>query len=489
MSQSLFSSIKRLTRHTAVYGIGHIVSRFIGFLLLPIHTNVLAPAEYRSAALLFPFLAILNYFFSYGMDVAFLRFFIMEDERVKKERILSTAFWMIFGTGILFASLMAFYPYQFSNLIFRSNLYYRLIYLSSGILFFDALCLIPFLVLRAEERSISFVMLKSMNIVANLLLNILFVVILKKGVIGIFTSNLLASVFTFLLLMPVLFKWLKLTFSGSYLKKLLSFGLPYVPSGLSVIVMDQMGRFFIDRMIGKEAAGIFSANFKLGMIMALVVSGFRFAWHPYFLSTAKKEDNAPSIFARVLTYFLLITGFIYLGISIFTNEIVNFRLFGYGIIGREYTSGITIVPVVMLSYICYGIYVNLVVGIYIKNKTIFLPLVTGIGAVVSIMANLLLIPKLGIHGAAWASFSGYFVMMVSLYFINQILYPTPYEMKRIMKIFLIGALIFISETIIFDKSSVWIRLLILLSMFPLLMIVRFFNREESQRIIEWIRRR
>ena len=178
----MFHNIKRLTQHSLVYGIGHIVSRFIGFLLLPIHTNYLLTDEYGTAALLFSSLAILNIVFTYGMDVAFLRFFILEENKEGKKHIFSTVFWTILCTGICFSSVLVLIPEPFSILIFRSAQYTKLIQLAGGILLADALALIPFLVLRSEEKSIQFVIIKFINIILNLSLNILFVIRLNQGV-------------------------------------------------------------------------------------------------------------------------------------------------------------------------------------------------------------------------------------------------------------------------------------------------------------------
>ena len=483
----MLQTIKRLTKHSMVYGIGHIVSRFLGFLLLPIHTNVFLPEEYRTPALLFSSLAIFNVFFGYGMDVAFLRYFILEETEEGKKRIFSTAFLMILSTGVCFSVLMIFYPAPFSRIIFQSAEYLPLIRLAAGILLADALCLLPFLVLRGEERSTQFVLLKTLNIVVNVGLNIFLIVILRWGIQGIFIANLVASVFTLGTLTPVILRWLRPVFQKQTLMELFRFGLPYVPSGLAVIVMDQIGRFFLDRMVGEEPTGIFSAGYKLGMFMGLVVAAFRFAWHPFFLSTSKQED-APQIFARVLTYFMGVTGFFFLVISYFIEEIVHFRIAGKGLVGEEYFSGTVIVPIVMLAYIGYGIYANFVVGIYLKKKTIYLPFVTGLGALAVVLGNILLIPQFGILGSAWATFLAYFTMAASLYLVSRRLYYIPYEIGRIMKLLIVyGVLFFLGYNVLADALILY-RLILLVSVYPLLRVIGFFHEDEKSAIRRLVRR-
>jgi len=474
----VLQSIKRLTKHSAVYGIGHILSRSMGFLLLPIQTKYIPPDRYGIALMLISSLAILNVVFSYGMDVAFLRFFIMGKDKREQARIFSTAHWMIFSTGILFATLLFCFPEAFSRLILGNDHYGLLLRMSAGICFFDAIRLLPFLALRSEEKSMSYVALNSLNIIATLGLNLLFVVVMRKDVEGIFLANLIASAFTVVTTIPVFKRWLRFSFSREILTELLGFGLPYVPSGLAYVVMDQISRFFIARMINDAAAGIFSACYKLGMFMALVVAAFRFAWHPFFLSTLKQRD-APQVFARVLTYFLAVTGFFFLLVSVFLREIVHFRIGSFQLLDSRYVSGIGIVPIVLMCYILYGVYANFVVGIYLKKKTAWLVMFTGSGMLVTLAANWALIPRFGIIGSAWATFLGYVTMATGLYFANQRLYPIPYEFKRIIKLIFVFGLVFVAGVVLGKDWNPLIRLGLILAALPLLMTVHFFQPGEK----------
>ncbi|MBN1894298.1 oligosaccharide flippase family protein [bacterium] len=480
--------MKRLTRHTAVYGIGHILSRFIGFLLLPIHTNYLKPDVYGLASLLFSSLAILNVLFTYGMDVAFLRYFILADSREEKRRIFGTCFWMILTSSLFLSGILFAFPALFSEWIFRSSAYRSLIRISAGILAADALSLLPFLILRAEEKSGQFVFQKALNILANMVSNIILVAWLGKGLEGVFISNLIASCLTLCTLAPVVMRWLRLVFNFRILDSILHFGLPYIPSGLAVIIMDQIGRFFLDRIRGQAATGIFSANYKIGMFMAILVAAFRFAWHPFFLS-ASRQDDAPRLFARVFTYFLCLTFFFFLAVSLFVKEIIGFRIAGFRLFGEGYGMGAGIVPVILLSYIAYGAYLNFMVGIHLKKKTAVLPWITWIGAGTAILANRLLIPTWGISGAAWATFLAYFIMAASLYRVGRRLYPVPYEWGRVLKIAGIASLLAALGASAPAGARVWVRGLLMLGFFPLLHLAGFLKADEKSRLKRlWMRR-
>ncbi len=440
------------------------------------------------AALLFASLGFMNVLFSYGMDVAFLRYFILEETREGRARYFSTAFLTILSTGLGFSALIFFSPALVSRIIFRTPEYFGLVRLASGILLADALCLLPFLVLRAEQRPVRFAGLKFLNVLANLGMSIYLVAIQGKGLTGVFTANLSASFFTLLTVLPLILSWLRPIFNRSTLGNLLRFGLPYIPSLFSVLIMDQISRFFIDRMINEEATGVFSANYKLGMFMALVTAAFRFAWHPFFLSTLK-EEGAPRIFARILTYFIAVTGTLFLVISFYINEIVHISVKGVTLLDPRYYSGLPIVPVVMLAYIGYGVYVNFIIGVYLKKKTQFLPLVTGAGALVSLAANYFLIPSLGIMGAAWATVLAYTTMAVVLFLYSRRLYDIPYEWGRVVKLVIIFTGLFLLGTGVFHPVSPLVRLLIIFSLPLFLLLSKFFSEDEKAVLSRMCRRR
>lgn len=430
-------SIKRLTKHSAIYGVGHILTRAVAFLLLPLYTNVLSPGEFGIAVLLLSLLAILNIIYLYGMDSAFLRYYIVAEDALEKRIIFSTAFLTTATTALLFSAFgYASSPFV-AELLFSSAELTRALRFCAGILLFDCLAALPFLLLRASERSLAFVSYKAAIVVLNLALNIWFLAFRGMGIDGIFLANLLSSAMGFLLVVPLAGRHLRLHLSGAQLKALLRFGLPYIPSTLSVILMDVLDRFFLEYMADERAVGIYSAGYRLGMFMALFVAAFRFAWHPFFLSTAK-ESNAKAIFSKVLTYFLFACVSVYLLVAYFVDDLVRLSLGKFSIFGPEYWQSTGIVPIVMLAYILYGTYVNFVVGIHLHKKTRYLPLITGAGLAANILFNALLIPRYTIYGAAWATVASYLVMAAGLYVVAQRLYPVRYEFGQIVKLALIG---------------------------------------------------
>ncbi len=482
----MFSILKRLVKHSLVYGLGYSLTRFIGFLLLPLYTNYFLPREYGIAALIFTFLAIANVIFTLGLNTAFLRFFVLADTSEEKKTIFSTVYLSTIFTTVLFASLVFIFSPHLSRLILNQTQYSGLIKLSGGILLFDTFSIFPLLILRGEQQSGKFIKINLINVITNFALNILFIVHLRWGVEAIFRANLIASAVTFLLLSPIIRRYFNLSPSGEIYKELLKFGLPYIPSTLSVTLMDIIDRLLLGKLTDTGTVGIYNAGYKLGMIMALVVAGFRFAWHPFFLSTSKRQE-AKEVFSKVLTYFLLLTGFIFLAVSFFIDDIVRFRIFGLTVFGPNYWKATQIVPLILLSYIFYGVYVNFLVGIYLKKKTQYLPLITGLGAASNIIGNLLLIPRLGMMGAAYSTLGAYLLMALLLYFFTQQHYPIGYEYGRVAKIGgVCSALFFLGRLGTHLYLPPWgfgVYKIALLIFYPLsLLSLRFFHPTEIDKI-------
>jgi O-antigen/teichoic acid export membrane protein len=301
------------------------------------------------------------------------------------------------------------------------------------------------------------------------------------GVNGIYWAYLLSSGITFVLLLPIAIKHFMPTITKAILVRMLKFGLPFLPSTLAIFVMDSSDRFFIKHFLGLEATGIYGAGYKLALVIKLFISAFQFAWIPFFISIAY-DKNAKEIFSKILTYFTLICSLVFLFFSMYMDQVIRLNLFGYTILGKEYWGSTQIVPVVILAYICYGIYLNFLVGIYLKEKTKYLIYITGVGAIINILGNFLFIPSFKLMGAAYATLLSYLSMTIFLYFIAQKYYPIKYEWSKLAKVGLFSAIVFI----IFEKISLpyetYAKLILLISYLIFLYYSRFFDSREISKL-------
>ncbi|MCI0515149.1 polysaccharide biosynthesis C-terminal domain-containing protein, partial [candidate division KSB1 bacterium] len=227
-------------------------------------------------------------------------------------------------------------------------------------------------------------------------------------------------------------------FSKDYFRKMLHFGLPFVPSILGAALMVSLDRIFLEKYWGQATVGLYGAGSRLAMLIGLLIKAFQFAWEPFLTATYQQAD-APRLYSKIFTYFVGILGVIYLGITLLVNELVRLKFGNYTFFGPEYYASTTVVPLLMLGAVAYGIYLHFTIGIYVQRKSIFFPVVTAFGAIISLGANWLLIPTYGMLGAAWANVLAFGGMMLVMFGLNQKYFPIPYEFLRLGKLILVLA--------------------------------------------------
>lgn len=493
----MLDKIKQLTKDTAVYGISTILGRFFGFILTPFYTHVLPDkGEMGIYNNYYAAIAFLNVVFIYGMDAAFMKYASLNSGETKK-KVFSTALIAVTVTTIILSVALYFLQNSFMSyldipgkyLLIDPERFYRFFYYLIFILILDTVTIIPFAYLRLERKSKKFALIRLINIVVNLLLNLFFFIKLKWGMESIFVANLIASLLNLVLLAPDILQNLVMKIDKEYLRKMFWFGVPYLPASLSATIVQVINRPMVEKLTDYETLGVFSASYKLGTLMMLVVMMFQFAWQPFFLTNAK-EKNAKEIFSKVLTLFLLFTSLLWIVISLFIDDVMKMKLFGISIYQERYQDGLVIVPIILLGYLFNGIYYNFQAGIYIEEKTKYFPIVTGAGAIVNVVANLLLIPALGIVGAALATLASYIVMAYGLYYYSQKFYKIEYEFAKIARIILLlfattGVYYYIYYIVGFTFAY---KLIILLGFVGMLFVMRVVSKSEILRLSKMLLR-
>ncbi len=431
----MFDKLKQLTKETAIYGISTILGRFLNFILVPFYTNIFPPEEYGIVTNVYAFIAIMNIIFIYGMDSAYIKFAASEEFPDKKETFSTTSISIIL-TSILFAFIVLAFDQPVIRFLSISVDYSVIITYTILILVLDALAVIPFIFIRLENKALLFTSIKIGGIVLNVALNIILIVFLGWGVEAVFLSNVAASLFILLCLLPLYFKNFRIKFNPVLFKRLLKFGLPYLPGGMAAIFLHVIDRPIVEHLTDLKTLGIYQANYRLGIFMMLFVMMFQYAWQPFFLQNAK-EGNAKEIFSKVFTYFTIIGGIILVAISLFIDDLVKIQIMNRSFIGEAYWGGLSIVPIILLAYLFNGFHYIFSAGLFIKEKSNSVPLIMGIAAGVNVAVNFALIPTMHIFGAALATLASYFVLAAGFFIVSQRLYEIKYEYTKMFRLFLI----------------------------------------------------
>lgn len=430
----MLDKIKSLSKQTLIYGTSTIIGRFLNFILVPFYTNVFPPAEYGVVAVVFAYIAFLNIVYSFGFEAGYFRFASAKEVGDEKQNF-THPFFLITINSLVISGLILIFHSSIAALIGVKD--ESIVIYSAFILFFDALALIPFAYLRLKNKAKVFASIKLINITVNVTLNLVLILIFKFGLEAVFISNLAASLVTLLILLPNILKNISFSYHRQLFNELWKFSIPYLPAALASMVVQTLNIIILRYLVDVKTVGIYNANYKLGIFMMLIVSMFEYAWRPFFLNNAK-DPNAKALFARILTLFTGGASVVLILLTFTIQDIVKIPLpFKGYIIGPGYWSGVVIVPIVLFAYLFLGIYTNLIAGIYIEKKTKYLPLITGLGAVLNIASAFLLIPVWGITGGAVSTLISYIAMAVYIYIVSQKFYPVQYQINKVLLILVI----------------------------------------------------
>jgi len=435
------SVYKNLFKTTLIYGIATVVPKMIGFIMVPYHIKWMNDENvYGSYSVLFTWIMIMNALLSFGMETAFFRFYNKVDDQ---EKVKNNALWFILGLTGVFALLAFSFRGLISRLMEKDPLIVAIII---GILVLDALVVIPFAILRANQQSKKYTLLKLINVLVNAILTVLFLYSIPTFInnnpttnissyfslnfqVGyVYLANLIASFVTFAMLFKS-YKSLKLNYDWKLNKEMMKYAFPVMIASLAFAINEGIDRVMIEYIlpdgIGTAEAGRYSACYKIGIFMILFRMAYSLGIEPFFFNYAKNDD-APVKYATITKYFIIFGSFSMLFIIVFADLLKPFL-----ISRKEYWSAMEIVPFVVLANFMLGIYTNLSVWYKLQDKTYIGAIISIGAALLTISLNFILIPSVGIVGAAATSMIAYLVMMIASYILGQKYYPIPYDKKAI----------------------------------------------------------
>jgi O-antigen/teichoic acid export membrane protein len=440
--------VKQLASQTLVYGLGTIVPRFLHYAVLtPFYTRIfINTSDYGIVTELYAWMVVLLVVLTYGMETGFFRFVQNRDEA---DKVYSTALISLLVSSSLFVILVYVFIHPVSVAMnYRNNPDY--IRMFAVIVAADALAAIPFAKLRKENKPFLFSTIKIMNVIVTLLL-VIFLLKIAPSIyqnsdgwfrkvynpeykVGyIFVANLISSLFTLVMLLPVIIK-VKFVFDSSLWKRMFAYSYPLLLAGLSGTINDAIDKILLRRMIGEEnglsVLGKYGAAYKIAVLMSLFIQMFRFAAEPFFFERAKQE-NARETYAFIMKYFVIVMLIVFLGINLYMSGLQY-------IVGRNYRDALIVVPIISMAYLLYGIYINHSIWYKLNDLTRYAVYITLIGAVITVLINVLLIPVYGYMASAWAHVASYGSMIIFSFIFAEKHFKVEYEMKKLVPYFILA---------------------------------------------------
>lgn len=440
-------ALKKLAEQTAIYGLSSILGRSINFLLIIIYTGYLTKADLGAFTGIYALIGFLNIVFTYGMETAFFRFATGKNQ--DPTRVYHSSQTLLLLSSLTLGSAVYFSAPLFAEWMDYPGQAY-LFRWTALLLAFDAVLAIPFAKLRLDNKAKTFAGAKLINILLNVFFNLLLLIwipewiqggILSNGFLGyqlswgieyILLSNLIANG----LIIPLV--WWRAGFFSfrlekAILKPMWAYSLPLLFMGLAGVTNELISRLLFEYVLpanyysglnSREAAGIFGANFKLAILMNLVIQAFKYAAEPFFFRESNEKDS-PQMYAKVMHGFILFCSLLMILISANLNWIGPLFLKG-----EAYQIGFFIVPMLLLGYLLLGIYFNLSIWFKLTDKTNYSFWIAFAGALVSVAGITLLVPIWGFLGAAISTVACYLVMTGLCYYFGQKHYPIPYRTTR-----------------------------------------------------------
>lgn len=472
----MLREMRSLARETLFYGLSTVLGRLLNFLLTPLFTHLLTPSDNGVVGTAYAYIAFLTVVFGLGLDTAYLR--LGRKDGRGDNRAFSTAFWLVAGVSVLLATLLTLGAESLAPWLDLPPGSGAVIRCAAWVLALDALCTVPFAELRAAQRASAYAAIKLGALALNIALCVLFVTKARLGVTGVFMANLLASSFTLALLLPVLLRRLDGGPERALLRPMLAFALPLVPAGLASIVVNVADRPILLSYTDLAAVGVYSASYKLGVLMMLVVTMFDQAWKPFFLQRAG-QPGLDALLSRVLTYFSAAACWVALAVSLLAGPAVTAPVFGgRPLIHPLFWGGLPIVPVVTFGYLLAGFYYVMLAPLMVAGRTGSVAVATACGAAVNLGALLLFIPRWSMMGAAWATVAAYAAMALAVWLQGRQAHPVDYEWGRVSLTLAVAAGLFLLGA----RHGAAARLACVAAYPALLALGRFLNAEERAEV-------
>jgi len=453
------STLKKLAGETAIYGVLSIVGRFVNYWLTPLYAWTFLPEEFGILSNILAYVAFIQVVLTYGMETSYFRFAARSEN---PEKVFTTSMVSLGITSVAFIILVLGFSKDISGWISYEGHQNYIIWMGITVAL-DTLAAIPFAKLRLKSRPIKFATIKLINIALSISLNVFWIYLCPKllqsnpdsfvqyiynpkiGIGYAFLSYLVASAITLLFFLPDL-KIKKSNFDGQLLRQMLKYGWPILVIGVAGMVNLQIDKILLPKLIvGSDKPlyelGVYSANSKLAILMMLFIQAFRFSFEPFLFSHYKNEDSK-KVYAVIMKYFVILGLIIFLGVM-FYMDILKFFI---GSSKSGYHEGIKVVPWLLMGNLFLGVFYTQSLWYKLTDQTHFGARFAIVGAVITIVLNVLLIPVLGYMACGYAFFAASLVMTVTSYIVGQKYFPVKYDLKRIGAYFLVAMTLYLTAS-------------------------------------------
>jgi len=474
----MFSKFKQLAGQSSVYTFGEMLRTGLGFILLPVYTRALTPADYGILGVTAPIFALLSTVIGLGLPAAMLRFYFDYRNDEDKLRVyMGTVSSFLILSGLVTSLIMtAIGPWLFGKLL-PDTPFHPYLFLAVWNAGISIISLIPLTLFRARQKAQRYIIFTVVDFVLNTALIIYFVTVLNEGALGSLRGQVISA-----LVMAVPALWIIIRassphFSRPMLRSSLAFSLPLLPHLLANWALNVSDRIILNGQVSNSQLGLYTLGYQFGILLNMVAVALNNAWVPFFYQNTEDPEHRDTI-PPFITYQVLLMALLSLAVALLSREVIQIMA------NRSFWSSYQVVPWVVLGYMARFLYFFPVNGLLYTKRTKWTMIATLIAAAVNISLNLWLVPQYGIMAAAVNTFVGFLVLLVIIFVVGQRIYPVKYETRRLVQIGVISLALFAIGWWLLP-GGLWIRMaaksLLVLSFPVILWFTGFFTTAERRR--------
>ena len=476
---TLTSKFTTLGKESSMYAAGSVIGRLAGIVLIPLYTSVLASSEYGIMGLVIITGQIAGVLFALGLRAAMLRSYYDHEDGLSRITIISTSIVITIISGAVLLALSFVISGPLSGHLFGTAEYGSFFVLVLSYAVTEMFSQLALEVFRARRKPGRFVVFQTLSLILRTGIIVYLVAYKHWGIKGVLAGQLIASVIVTVIMFWFIRDCLVPRFSQADARKMLRYGGPLIFVGIFGFVSNYIDRYILNHYVTLEEVGLYTLAYQLGMLInVMLIAPLKRVWGPAFLS-AKDHDNCKDFCAKAFTYVIAIAGFVFLGVSLLSKELLLM------ISDPQYWDSYKVIPIIALTYAIWSTRSIIEVGVVIKRKTAVIAIYTFIGAAINIVLNIIMIPRYGMTGAAWATLISFVVTLAIDYAYNRKLFRIEYEWARVAKVSLISALLF-SAGYFYVIDNIWLSIAFkagLLILYPVMFfVIGFFEDPEKRKI-------
>lgn len=435
-------------KQSLVYSLGSLTIPLIGIFMVPLYTRVFTPDDYGIIYLVQITITFLTILLMLGLDNANARYYMGSKDDEDKKLTASTTLFFLLTVVITGCLVFISFSREMSRLLFETVIYSKYLIIAATAVPFGLCATLCINLLRFNFRPVSYTVLSAAQLLVNVSLIILLVVQLKCGITGVFTATLISAVLFFTINFFISRRYFSFTFSKKRLAELIHYGVPLVPYGITIYVMQHSARYFLSYFSSLEEVGLYSLGFQIASVLSILFIGTGLAWGPLIYSTYK-EDNIKAVYSKLTDYFVSLSLLLVIGISLFSREIL--MVFATS----QYYGAYIVVPFLALYFTFFYIGLRMSFGINIAIKTFHFTWISTVTAALNIGLNFLLVPPHGMIGAAIAALACSVVWCILLVLISQRYYKVDYNLSAFFTVLALAAVLISVSHFLLLNVSLW----------------------------------